>query len=85
MWWCTPAISALGGLQWEDCKFEVSLGYVVKPHLNKHPKLNNSNKTLCFCPPPHIFQGIFRAGLRGQASGGSMLPHPPLSCRSPTS
>jgi hypothetical protein len=30
VWWCTPMILVLGRLRQEDCKFEISLGYIER-------------------------------------------------------
>jgi hypothetical protein len=34
-WWFTTVILAFGRLRQEDHKFEVSLGYIVRPYLKK--------------------------------------------------
>jgi hypothetical protein len=43
-WWCTPAIPAFGRLRPEDFKFNITLGYMVRPCLNNN---NNDNNTHC--------------------------------------
>jgi lipopolysaccharide assembly outer membrane protein LptD (OstA) len=32
LWWLTPVIPELGRQRQEDCKFEVNLGYVLRPY-----------------------------------------------------
>jgi hypothetical protein len=38
VWWYTPAFPALRRLKQEDCKFKVSLGYIVR--LSQKTKTN---------------------------------------------
>jgi hypothetical protein len=37
-WMCSPAIPVLERLRGEDCRFEASLEYMVRPHLKKQTK-----------------------------------------------
>jgi hypothetical protein len=46
-----PIIPVLGSLKQEDCKFEVSLGYVVRPCL-KQTKPKQKRKPKATTPPP---------------------------------
>jgi hypothetical protein len=42
-WWYIPVIPAPRRLRQEDCKFKVSLGYIVRPSLKKK-KREEENK-----------------------------------------
>lgn len=49
-----PAILAIERLRQADCKFKVSLGYIVKFYLKKRKKLRqkNKNKIILAIGPP---------------------------------
>jgi hypothetical protein len=43
VWWHTPVISALRRLKQEDCEFDVSLNYIVRPCSQKEKKKAHRN------------------------------------------
>jgi hypothetical protein len=43
-WWYKPIIPALKRLRQQDCGFQVSLGYIVRPCLKKERKKERKKK-----------------------------------------